>query len=170
MDVMKAPFGPAEERELDQIFSLYVRRVAWMEEAGIRQWNRNGYLEAYPIGYYRDMLREGRLYALRDKDAVLAAAAVLESDRRWEDAAPALYVHNLLSALPSGGAGGELLTHIEALAVQLGKAFVRLDCAADNASLNRYYESRGYRPAGTCQDGPYRGVRRQKVLKELNPQ
>ena len=108
MDVMKAPFGPAEERELDQIFSLYVRRVAWMEEAGIRQWNRNGYLEAYPIGYYRDMLREGRLYALRDKDAVLAAAAVLESDRRWEDAAPALYVHNLVSALPSGGAGGEL--------------------------------------------------------------
>ena len=137
-----------------------------MEETGIRQWNATGYLEAYPREYYGDMLRQGCLYVLRDGEEVLGAVVLLEEDERWEDGAPAYYVHNLVGAVSARGAGSALLEHVEALARERGRARVRLDCAEDNDFLNRFYQRRGYRPAGLCEDGPYRGVRREKIIQK----
>ena len=159
-------FEPAETALLEPIFALYLQRVRWMDETGIRQWNCTGYMEAYPREYYGDMLRQGRLYVLRDGEELLGAAVLLEEDSRWEDSAPAYYVHNLVGSVSARGAGSALLERIEALARERGRARVRLDCAVDNEFLNRFYESRGYRPAGFCEDGPYRGVRREKIIRE----
>ena len=156
----------ADERMVEEIFALILRRIAWMDEKGIRQWNATGYAEAYPREYYREQARQGRLYVLRREGRIAGAAVLLEEDPRWEAAAPAeaYYVHNLASALEAPGAGGELLEAIEAMARARGKTRVRLDCAVDNAFLNQYYGARGYRPAGRCTDGPYRGTLREKVL------
>ena len=41
---------------------------------------------------------------------------------------------------------------------------MRLDCADDNMRLNAWYESQGYFPCGTCIDGPYNGILREKLL------
>lgn len=59
----------------------------------------------------------------------------------------------------------EFLDIIEQFAVDGGKRFVRLDCAVNNAFLNRYYEAAGYVLSGTCKDGLYEGNRREKILK-----
>lgn len=98
--------------------------------------------------------------------AVAGAVVLLQSDDRWLDRAgsPAYYVHNLVTDPAARGGGRELLAQAEKLAVGHGKRFMRLDCAVDNAFLNRYYEGMGYQPAGTCEDGPYKGNRREKTL------
>ena len=45
-----------------------------------------------------------------------------------------------------------------------GKQYLRLDSAVGNKTLEDYYESRGYRTVGTCVDGLYEGILRQKKL------
>ena len=153
--------------ELDAIFGLYEKRVRWMDEEGIRQWNATDYLTAYPPAYYREEMERGRLLVLCGEDGRPACAAVLhEADDCWADRAddPAMYVHNLAADPAARGAGARMLREIEALARSRGAEYLRLDCAADNPALNRYYESLGYESAGRCEDGPYTGVRREKKL------
>jgi hypothetical protein len=43
---------------------------------------------------------------------------------------------------------------------------MRLDSAVGNKNLERFYASRGYVEAGTCKDGLYEGILRQKKLKQ----
>lgn len=104
------------------------------------------------------------LHVLCDGDEVLCAAALREYDAWWDDDAPAIYVHNFVSRLDSG-AGTLLLRHAEECARKMGKAWLRLNSAADNPALTRYYEALGFVPVGPCEDGPYKGIRRQKALK-----
>ena len=48
--------------------------------------------------------------------------------------------------------------------LRLEKAAVRLDRAENNTFLNDYYEKRGYRIAGKCAAGEYKGILRQKII------
>ena len=48
---------------------------------------------------------------------------------------------------------------------QENKEFLRLDCDVDSEFLNRYYGSQGFELAGNCEDGMYKGNRRQKKLR-----
>ena len=93
-----------------QMFDLVLERMKWMDEKGIEQWNVMGYDEVYPLSYYEQKCREGRAFALENKDgAILCAAVLLENDSRWSDDVPALYVHNLVSKVGAGDAGAEFL-------------------------------------------------------------
>ena len=159
-------FRPAEKDEAKAVFELVKKRVQWMDETGIRQWNVTGYLDAYPLSYYEQQQAKGRLYVLLSDSAVIGGVVLLEEDERWSDRAgdPALYVHNLVTDPFVKGAGRQLLTETEHLTAQQKKRFVRLDCAVDNAFLNQYYESQGYHLAGFCEEGFYKGNRREKEI------
>ncbi len=41
-------FEPAKPEEVPGVFSLFVRRVAWMKEKHICQWDQY-YLDVYPL-------------------------------------------------------------------------------------------------------------------------
>ena len=159
---------PAAAGDIDAVFALFEQRVSWMNQRDIHQWNDTDYLNEYPKTYYQQQRELGNLYVLTDNTdgAVAGAVVLLQSDDRWLDRAgsPAYYVHNLVTDPAVRGAGRELLAQAERLAVEHGKRFMRLDCAVDNAFLNDYNESMGYLPAGTCEDGSYQGVRREKAL------
>ena len=164
---MEYVFRPAQETEIPAVFDLYVRRVRWMDETGIHQWNETGYLEAYPEDYYREALDEGTLFVLEGDDGALCGAVVLlREDERWDPAPerPAFYVHNLVTDVRAKGAGAAILRAAEALAEQQGLQAMRLDCAVENQKLNAWYEAQGYLPAGTCTDGSYRGRLREKAI------
>ena len=152
---------PAVAGDIDAVFALFEKRVDWMNEQNIHQWNDTDYLNAYPKSYYIQQQELGNLYVLADNTdgAVTGAVVLLQSDDRWLDRAgsPAYYVHNLVTDSSVKGTGRALLAQAERLAAEHGKRFMRLDCAADNAFLNGYYEKMGYLPAGTCEDGPYKG-------------
>ena len=54
-------FRLAKNNEIDTIFSLYKKRIQWMDKSGIQQWNITNYLEEYQISYYADHKRLGEL-------------------------------------------------------------------------------------------------------------
>ena len=164
---MEYVFRKASEAEIPEIFDLYVRRVAWMDEIGIHQWNETDYLPAYPQDYYREELQKGNLFVLENEAETLCGAVVLlQDDERWEDEPEqrALYVHNLVTDRKQTGAGKAILRETEKLARERGLWAVRLDCAVENDKLNAWYEEQGYLPAGFCTDGPYHGQRREKRI------
>jgi len=159
-------FRAAVPADVPQVFELVLQRIRWMDEQGIQQWNATGYATAYPLPYYERIQCEGVLHVLVDGDEVLCAAALREQDAWWDDNAPAVYVHNFVSKRGTG-AGTIMLRHAEAYARQRGKAWLRLDSAEDNPRLTAYYEALGFVPVGPCEDGPYKGVRRQKALESV---
>jgi len=150
------------------MLALIHQRIAWMDEVGIRQWNVTDYDGVYPPEYYEECWRKGEMYALADAQTgqILCAGALKEEDPRWPEAlaAPAFYLHHLAADLRHKGAGRIYLCEAEAHARRVGKQFLRLDSAIDNPALTAYYESQGYLPAGTCIDGLYEGILRQKAL------
>ena len=165
---MDCVFRGAAEEDVPGIFALYEKRIAWMEAKGLHQWNATDYLTVYPQSYFQAQAAEGRLYGAEDREtgAILGAVVLLSQDDRWADRAeePAYYVHNLVTDAAAPGVGGWMLDEIETLARRDGKTALRLDCAVDNAALNDYYASHGYREAGYCADGAYRGIRREKRI------
>ena len=167
---MSLVFEKANCDEIDSVFTLYKKRVAWMDEAGIRQWNVTDYLGAYPKSYYEEQLHNDNLFVLREDCQIIGAVVLLQNDDRWSDKAKAsaYYIHNLVTEPAYKGAGKIILEEAAKLALCNNKQYIRLDCAVDNRFLNEYYESLGYHFAGNCEDGPYKGNRREKVLVQLN--
>ena len=159
-------FRQAEAGEVPEIFRLILRRMAWMDEKGIRQWNVTGYDSVYPASYYAQQQQKGTLFVLVDgrTEQILCAAVLKEEDPRWESREPSLFLHNFVSRIGVSGAGEVFLRHAEDDARKRGKEYFRLDSARDNAALAAYYESQGYLPVGACEDGSYRGILRQKKL------
>ena len=159
-------FRLAKNNEIDTIFSLYKKRIQWMDKSGIQQWNMTNYLEVYPISYYADCQRLGELYVLSKEDVVIGAVILLQSDECWPQMAdpPAYYVHNLVTELSVKGAGKIILSEVEKMAISKGIQFLRLDCAVDNKFLNEYYETMGYKMVGCFKEGAYIGNKREKEL------
>lgn len=152
--------------EVPEMFALILRRMEWLRERGIRQWLFSEYDVFYPQSYYEQAQRNGEAFALEDKAAgrLICAAVIMESDERWNDDEPALYIHNFASDPERSGAGDAFLKCAEAYAAEKGKKYLRLDSAENNEALAAYYSVRGFVPVGSCEAGGYKGILRQKKL------
>ena len=159
-------FQRAQETDIARVMELIKARVRWMDACGIEQWNKNGYLDAYPESYYRKELAKRQLYVLRGETTkrVYGALVLREQDENWSDEESALYVHNLVADIDEKGAGLYMLSFCDVLARAKGKHYLRLDCDKSNEKLNTYYARQGFEAVGECTDGPYTGIRRQKDL------
>lgn len=158
-------FRPAEPDEIDEIFSLFEERVAWMDEKGLRQWNATNYLNIYTRSFFRQEQKNQHLYVLTNGE-IAGAVVMLDEDERWPEktASSALYLHNLVVSLSLKGFGHRMLAEAEKVALQKEKEYVRLDCNDDNEFLNCFCESEGYVIAGECREGLYHGYLREKKL------
>ena len=156
----------AGEADMPAVMDLLRRRIAWMDEKNLYQWNKTGYLDYYPAGHFLQLVRERLLYAAKDPGGLVGVMALLERDPRWPngDDGRALYVHHLATTPSHPGLGREMLAWAEDFARARGKAFLRLDSQRVNRPLSRYYEALGYRAAGTCVEGAYEGILREKPL------
>ena len=166
-------FRRAEEHEVSAVFELIMARVRWMDEVGIRQWNVTDYAGCYPPTHYEAARQRGDLFVMTDEGGVILACAVLrQDDERWpqpmQEAHPAFYLHHLATRVGAKGAGRMFLQLAEEYAMNQGKTRFRLDSADDNAFLTDYYTQQGYVPVGTCVDGLYSGILREKVLQGGN--
>lgn len=162
-------FRRAEKHEVSAVFELIMSRVRWMDEKGIRQWNVTDYAGCYPPAHYEAARQRGDLFVLTDERGEIVACAVLrQDDERWpqamQDAQPAFYLHHLATRVGARGVGRVFLQMAEEYAITQGKTRFRLDSADDNAFLSAYYTAQGYVPAGSCVDGLYSGILREKVL------
>ena len=164
-------FRRAEKHEVPAVFDLIMARVRWMDDVGIRQWNVTDYAGCYPLSHYEAARQRGDLFVLTDEAGIAACAVLRQDDERWPEAMqaaePAFYLHHLATRLGAKGAGRIFLQMAEAHAATQGKTRFRLDSADDNAFLADYYTAQGYVPVGTCVDGLYTGILREKALLEL---
>ena len=161
---MDYDFRLARNDEIAAIFSLYEKRVQWMDKSGIQQWNTTDYLNVYPISYYEKRQSFEELYVLSRENTIIGAVVLLKNDERWpeNENSPAYYVHNLVTEPSIKGVGKIILSSAEKMALSKGMRFMRLDCAVDNEFLNQYYDSMGYKLVGYCEDGAYIGNKREK--------
>ena len=159
-------FIKAKLEDMEQFYALIDSRIKWMDEIGIKQWNHTGYWERYPKEYYLENMNAGRMFVLTEGEKMLAVGVIYEEDERWVNSGdmPAYYLHHFASDVNEKGSGSAYLEFLEQYSRQMGKLRLRLDCAVDNPKLNDYYESRGYYICGSCIDGPYEGITREKVL------
>lgn len=166
--IAKYDFRQARTDEVQKVFQLVLDRIHWMDEKGIRQWNVTKYLERFPFSYYEGKQAEGELFVLEEKVSgdIVCGAVLKEVDDRWPETVEgsAYYLHNFATDTKVRGAGLVFLHLAEQYAAAMGKAYFRLDCAVDNAFLNRYYDAQGYVVVGNCVHGLYRGLLREKKL------
>lgn len=163
-------FRQAAKDEVQAVFDLIMRRVAWMDTVGIHQWNDTHYDQRYPLDYYEQRRQKEELFVLEDADTkkLLCVGALFHEDERWPDPESAFYLHHFASDVDAAGAGTYFLDAAERYTAGCGKAYLRLDSAVGNQTLENYYASRGYTEAGRCQDGLYHGILRQKKLMEVS--
>ena len=159
-------FRKAHQAEVAEVFALVMRRVAWMDRVGIRQWNTTKYDQCYPLAYYEQRRQQNELFVLEDAltGRLLCVGALFHEDARWPDSKPAFYLHHFAAELDAKGAGSVFLKMAEDYTAGQGKQYLRLDSAVDNPVLANYYTSRGYVEAGRCTDGMYEGILREKKL------
>lgn len=159
-------FEKAKVEDVSFVFQLILNRMTWMDTKGIKAWNVMDYDKVYPIEYYEQMCQQGMLYVLKHTQEIVCAAVIKEQDERWKENTPSYYIHNFVSKVCLESYGTIFLKKIEEKAEECHKVYIRLDSAKDNESLTKYYEGLGFQAVGTCQDGPYKGILRQKrVIK-----
>ena len=162
-------FRRAGKHEVPAVFDLIMGRVHWMDEVGIRQWNVTDYAGCYPPEHYEAARQRGDLFVMTDAAGNILACAVLrQEDERWPEilqtAHPAFYLHHFATRTGETGLGPVFLQMAEDYARAQGKTRFRLDSADDNPFLTDYYTALGYVPVGTCVDGLYSGILREKPL------
>lgn len=161
-------FTTATIADIPAVRDLIQKRIQWMDEVGIEQWNKSNYWAVYPVEYFEAKVRAGELRVLRrqDEERIIGAVVLIDEDDFWAgDTLPAYYIHNLVTAMDARGAGGIIVSLCEELVRERGCDRLRLDCTKGSEFLNRYYEERGYTVVGELTAGAYCGIKREKLLK-----
>lgn len=161
---MRYIFRKATPSEPAIVYSMIQSRIQWMTEHGIQHWNVFEYDKLYPLSYYEQMLDHLFVLVEQSQNQVISAATLFDTDARWSDSAPALYIHNFVSRVGVPHAGSLFLQHAEQYALERQKHYLRLDSSDDSPALTRYYDQHGFEPVGTCIDGEYHGILRQKHI------
>ena len=162
----KYEFRRINREEVPYMFHLILQRMKWMDENGINQWNKTKYDEIYPQSYYERQAEKGSVFVLANKNSkeIVCAAVLKYEDERWKDKENAVYIHNFVSKAGENNIGRMFLRYVEEYAKSKGVEYIRLDSAQDNEKLSHYYETQGFLPVGTCEEGMYKGILRQKTL------
>ena len=158
--------GPAGPEDVPAVMDVLRRRMAWMDEKGLRHWNCSDYLEEFPLSYFQALARAGELFAAWDGGTLVGAMALRRADDQWPDgdSGRALYLHHLAADADRPGLGRQMIAWAEEFTREQGREWLRLDSKQGNEPLARYYAGLGFREAGACGDGEYVGVRWEKAL------
>ena len=87
---------PAREEDVPAIMALLQQRIDWMDEKGLYQWNKTGYLTCYPPAHFQRLIREDLVFVAWADGVLTGVMALLSRDLRWPngDDGKAYYVHH----------------------------------------------------------------------------
>ncbi|MFC6082909.1 GNAT family N-acetyltransferase [Sphaerisporangium aureirubrum] len=146
---MSLSFSRAGEGDAAALVALRDQAARWQAARGIVQW-RPGDMG---LGHFLKRMELGEVWLARADRGALAGAWELwwDDPLTWGAQPPSAgYIHRLMvdrSAAPPGS-GRVLLAAAERRIAESGRTLARLDCAASNARLRRYYTDAGYTEAG----------------------
>jgi GNAT superfamily N-acetyltransferase len=158
----------AKPEDVDAILTIWADANKWMRERGIEP-------GAPPIPMREIVagrISRGASYIARRYGPVAEIVGTLTlewaDDGVWSDGAAndACYVHGFATQRASAqqGIGGELLHWAEEIARAAGKAYLRLDCDADNPKLCAYYRGAGLIHCGDVRTVTHHAARFQKKI------
>jgi ribosomal protein S18 acetylase RimI-like enzyme len=139
----------AHPADLDAVVSMLEEAARWMVRRGIEGWT--------PEGFSREriavLVEGGEMYLAAFDGRPAGTFALQWSDREtWGDVPDdAGYVHGLAirREFAGMGLGREMLRRAEQLVSVAQRAYLRLDCVAENEALNEYYRRAGFAPRGS---------------------
>jgi GNAT superfamily N-acetyltransferase len=129
------------------VAGLLDEATVWVGERGYEQW---------PLPFPRDQVEaaveRGEVYVAEVDGEVVATVTLLWNDPMyWGERPPdAAYVHKLAVRRACAGRriGSAIVEWADATAAAAGRAFLRLDCLADNPGIRVYYEQLGFEHRG----------------------
>ncbi|MZQ81309.1 GNAT family N-acetyltransferase [Paenibacillus sp. 5J-6] len=130
----------------EAVRGLLVNAARWIERTqGLVQWREERFTQDYVSG----LIEQYELFVAHMDDVPVGCLSVHWKDEEFwgeqfhEDAG---YVHRLAVSRDylGMGIGTRLLNWAEGYAREHGKSWLRLDCMAGNAALNRYYTREGF--------------------------
>ena len=135
----------AEPSDLDAVLDILQEAVQWLASQGVDQWQ---WPDQFPRQRNAQAIERGEMYVAKLADEPVATFSLQWADPNiWSDAADdAGYVHRLAvrRSFAGQGIGLYLLRWAERAVAETGKAYLRLDCMAENERLCAYYERAGF--------------------------
>jgi len=152
-DSIQTALGPVTIRraggdDLDTVLALIREVTHWMISRDIHQWDNS--LNDAVVPYFARKIGQETVYLAYLDDQSVGTLTLQWSDRTiWDDIGEdgqAGYVHSLAVARRAAGhgLGASLLEWAMAQVRNNGRPYLRLDCAAENAGLCRYYTGLGF--------------------------
>jgi len=136
-----------QAQDVAVVAHLLDEATVWVGERGYEQW---------PLPFPRDELEaaveRGEVYVAEvDREVVATVTLLWDDPMYWGDRpADAAYVHKLAVRRACAGRriGSAIVEWADATAAAAGRAFLRLDCLADNPGIRAYYEQLGFEHRG----------------------
>ncbi|BFT72800.1 GNAT family N-acetyltransferase [Paenibacillus sp. P36] len=141
LDIRRAELADAES-----VRELLVHAARWIERTqGFIQWREERFSQSYVL----DLIQQDEFFVAHMDGVPVGCFSIQWRDEEiWRDQhhENAGYVHRLAVSrdYPGMGIGTRLLNWAESYIKEQGKSWIRLDCMADNAALNRYYTREGF--------------------------
>jgi len=134
--------------DLDTVLALIREVTRWMISRGIHQWDNS--LTDAVVPYFARKIGQDTVYLAELDGQPVGTLTFQWSDRTtWDDIGEdgqAGYMHSLATARRAAGhgLGASLLEWAMAQVCRHDRPYLRLDCAAENAGLCRYYTGLGF--------------------------
>ncbi len=146
------------------VIKIIGEAAAWLQAKGIDQW------PSPPNEHWQrrtaEAVSRGEYHLAYEGKKPVGTFQLTWDDAYWLDDGLAGYVHRLAirDHKHDQGLGDVLLERAIALIRRQERRFIRLDVAAKNQRLRRYYESRGFVCRGQVEDHDYLGALYEKKL------
>lgn len=76
-EMMSKEMRQAVLEDIPTILALLQKRIDWMDEKGLYQWNKTAYLTVYPASYFAERIGENSVFLAMDGDKAIGVIALL---------------------------------------------------------------------------------------------
>lgn len=144
---MDLSISAATATETDSVIAILNDAIHWLQSRNLPTWNP----DILP-SVMNTLITRGEVYLARMDNQPVGTVTVQWSDPAFWGERPddAGYIHKLAIMRTVAGQhiGAQMVNWAESLIVQRGRPYARLDCHAENPTINRFYQSAGYQPRG----------------------
>jgi ribosomal protein S18 acetylase RimI-like enzyme len=147
----------AQPGDTEEVMSLLVETAEWLKSRGSTQWA--GLLEGKDSHNTADAIRRGDVFVFKQNQEIAGMVLLLSSPSPWDrelwgnkafEGDGAVYLHRLAvrRKYARTGLGRTILNWCTSGIHFPGKEWMRLDCIADNPTLDSFYTANGYSYVG----------------------
>lgn len=142
------------------VMNLLISVARWLQSKGSTQWS--GLLHGNDHHNVTGHIDKGELFMFKDGDALAGIVLLMQVPGEWDHGLwgpdgheSVVYLHRLAinRDYAGTGLGADIMRWAEQGVSFPGKDRIRLDCIADNETLNKFYSGMGYTFKGTSPTG-----------------